>query len=534
MTTQKEDKYGWFSTRMSYDGEGCAEFHDPAGMVKGPTRVTFDEFGQSQIEMTIDEVVTEQPLRMGLMELFSGSKPVRTEQGWSLPIGGPENTCKRLTVSSDEGVFTTIQAPYYGYGVQAVGENSTRLTFHSFGAEFNAFNTDDSFYWIVPLSNFLSRFISRHPAIDSHVLRFGDEPETSLPQWAILFEFGDGIGFIEPLPDYKERESDLKEGRERHRITALMVGEVGSNETNGDSLYDWIPFDFFRLLSFATGTTVGCPWFELRTRTGELVRRIHQKHELESFSRGHRTIDELVHSGSGYLLTQYQKCTERGKPFLSVALKHIIQGAIYGGSIEDTTVYLCRALDGLCDRYGLKSQNLLSELDITKTKEITDILDAAKQQIRSAARKARREGLHDQSRAMDRIAERVRSNAANRDVDFGLAVTGLLKRFGLNDADIIDTHYQSSPRADGIDTWNGVISHYRGTTMHRGHYEISEKKHDFDDVLRINDHLLDILIRVVFKIVGYDGTYQPPLIKLTTRESVDWVKTDTPASRLGY
>ena len=528
--------FGWFSTKVSYDGEGCAEFHDPAGIVKGPAYVNFDEFGESRIEMTIDEVVTEHPLQMGLMELFSGSKPVKTEQGLSLPIGGLQNACTKLTVSSDKGEFSASHGLHYGYSLGARGDNSQQLTFHPLGAEFKASNSGEPCYWVMPLSNFTSRFISRHPAVDAHILRLvgQDDREASTTQPAILFEFGDGFGFIEPLPDYEERESNLKEGRERHCITALMIGEIGSNETDGDKPYDWLPFDFLRLLSFATGTTVGSPWIELRTNSGELLRRFHRNYELEPFSRGHRTIDELVHSGSGYLLTRYQKCVDRGQAFLSVALKHVIQGGSYGGSIEDTTVYLCRALDGLCDRYGFKSQNLLKELDTVKEKVVTDILVAAKQEIRAAARKARKEGLLDQSRAMERIAERVRSNAANKDVDFGLAVAGLLKRFDLPDADILDTHYQNAPRADGIETWSGVISHYRGTTMHRGHYEISGKKHDFDDVLRINDHLLDILIRIIFKIVGYDGSYQPPMVKATTREEVDWVKPDLPASRLGY
>jgi hypothetical protein len=531
MERGKENTYGWFSTKVSYDGQGCAEFQDPAGIVKGPASVSFDEFGQSRIEMTIAEIVTEQPLRMGLMELFSGSKPVKTEQGWSLPIGGLENRCTRLTVTTDEGRFSTLQSPHYGYSLRADGDNAQKLTFHPLGAEFNASNCGDPYYWVIPLSNFTSRFLSRHQAIDTHVLKLVGGQET---QWGIAFEFGDGVGFIEPMPDYDRREQDLKDGRERHLITALMIGNVGSNETDGDKFYDWVPFDFLRLLSFATGTTVGSPWSELRSKTGDVVRRIHRNDELESFSRGHRTIDELVHSGAGYLLTQYQKCADRGQPFLSVVLKHIMQGGTYDGSIEDITVYLCRALDGLCDRYGFKYQNLLTELDSDKKKEVTDILDAAKQQLRSAARKARKGGLLDQSRVMERIAERVRSNAANRDVDFGLAVTGLLKRFDLPDADILDKHYQNLPRADGIDTWSGVISHYRGTTMHRGHYQISEKKHDFEDVIRINDHLLDVLIRIVFKIVGYEGTYQPSVIKATTRESVDWVKSDLAASRLGY
>jgi hypothetical protein len=165
---------------------------------------------------------------------------------------------------------------------------------------------------------------------------------------------------------------------------------------------------------------------------------------------------------------------------------------------------------------------------------VRNSLQKAAQEIRSAAREAARAGLLDQSRVLEKIAERVRSNAANKDVDFGLAVASLLKHFDLPDAGIVDTHYRAKPRPDSIQTWSGVLSHYRGTTMHRGFFDISGKRHDFDDILIINDHLHDILIRIIFKIIGYDGTYQPPVIKMTTNPRADWVTPDLPAERLGY
>lgn len=176
----------------------------------------------------------------------------------------------------------------------------------------------------------------------------------------------------------------------------------------------------------------------------------------------------------------------------------------------------------------------MQELDEERQEAVRDSLQKAAQEIRSAARIAAREGLLDQSRVLEKIAERVRSNAANKDVDFGLAVASLLKHFNLPDADIIDAHYRVNPRQDGIPTWSGVLSHYRGTTMHRGFFDISGKQHDFDDILTINDHLHDILVRITFKIIGYDGTYQPPVIKMTANPSADWVTPGLPAERLGY
>jgi hypothetical protein len=394
----------------------------------------------------------------------------------------------------------------------------------------------------MPLSNFISKFASYHPAADTHPLRFRrsvstDEQgstDTSPLSPVITFEFGGGLGLIQPFTDYEMRVTNLQKGAERHCLTALMLGEIGSHSIELGEIDDWFPFDFLRLLSFATGTTVGAPWIEFRDSSGNLVGRIHRNLELTAFSRGHRIIEEVIHSGLGYLLTCYQTCADRNAAFLNVALKHIIQGGSYDGSVEDTTVYLCRALDGLCDHYGFKTQYLLQELDQNRQSEVSGILDTAMRQIRAAARKASKDGFPHQSRVMEKIAARARSNAANKDVDFGLAVAELMKKFGLPDADILDAHYQSNPRPDGIRSWSGVLSHCRGTTMHRGHYDFSGKTHDFEDILRLNDHLLDILVRLIFKIIGYDGTYQPPTIKGTDSLPSDWVKFDLLATQLGY
>jgi hypothetical protein len=531
----------WFSTRVTYDGIGRAEFLDPSGFVEGPVSVHFDEFGESSVEMTVERIQTDQPLQLGLMELFSGSKPVRTNDGVSIGIGGLQNPCTKLTVSSRDGTFTATEGLQYGFGIhlEERGANPTTLSFHPLRSQFECLEVSRARYWVLPLSNFISRFPIYHPDIDSHPLRVSyDERQngsgTRSLNRVITFDFGGNLGYVQPLAHYETRVTDLEQGRERHGVTALMVGEVGANSVDEGEWENWFPFDFFRLMSFATGAPVGAPWIEFRDSTGQLVKRVHRTFELAPFTQGHRAIEEGIHSGLGYLLTQYQSSADRGQPFLNVALKHINQAASYDGSVEDMTVYLCRALEGLCDHYGFKTQYLLQQLDQTRQEQVIDALEAAMRQIRAAARSATSAGLPDQARVMERIADRARSNAANKDVDFGLAVADLLKHFDFPDADIVDDHYQRVPRTDGIPTWNAVLSHYRGTIMHRGHYKFSSGTHDIDDVIRINDHLLDILIRMVFKIVGYDGTYQPPVLKATDVVPVDWVTGDLPANRLGY
>lgn len=99
----------------------------------------------------------------------------------------------------------------------------------------------------MPLSNFLSRFITRHPLLDRHLLRIYPIPvgndglpkedafiathNANLKNRLITFDFIGTPGFIEALPDYDQRVKNLTEGRDRYSVTALMIGEVSSQST---------------------------------------------------------------------------------------------------------------------------------------------------------------------------------------------------------------------------------------------------------------------------------------------------------------
>lgn len=65
-------------------------------------------------------------------------------------------------------------------------------------------------------------------------------------------------------------------------------------------------------------------------------------------------------------------------------------------------------------------------------------------------------------------------------------------------------------------------------------FNISENKYDANDIVTIETHLHDILLRIIFKIVGYEGTYQPPVTKEPWDARTDWVVPSLPASELGY
>src|SRR5215213_124177 len=540
----------WFKTQVNYEGRGRAEFRDPSGAIEGLTQIKTSESGTLSVEMDIERIESEHPLPLGLMELFSAQKRTERSGITSIGGGGQQNRCVKLSVTTPHGRFSATEGIHYGYSINFPKRTTGKINFTFLRSQFDTAATGHSMYWVIPLTNFLSRFVTQHPTLDRHPLRIYPTPivpdglpevdafiaaqNANLKNRLITFEFMGKPGFIEALPDYSTREENLREDRERYAITALMIGEVGSNSIEQDSLKQWLPHDFLRLLSTATGISVGAPWVEFRNDRGELVRRVHVKLNQAPFSRGHRPLEEGVHSGTGYLLTKYQSSPDRNKSYLKVVLKHLFLASRYDQSIEDKFVYLARALENLCQQYGFKGQDLMKSLDPHWKQIVRDILNTAAGQIRSQAQVAARVAQLDQGRTLDSIAERTVRTPGGKENSFGLAVTQLLKHFSLPDADIVDAHYLNNPRSDGIQTWSSVLSKYRGAPIHSGFFNISENKHDFNDIVTIETHLHDVLLRLIFKIVGYEGTYQPPVTKEPWDAPTDWVVPSLPASELGY
>lgn len=525
----------WLSLNLSYQGNGRAEFLDPIGIAEGPTSVTFDEFGQSTVEMQIEEIHCERKLLFGLMEFFTGEKPVQKGQSFTMGWGGSFNPCSNLTVETVDGTFSAAEKVLYELkGMNLLGLGG-RIVFHSIRSKFQRAHVRAPKYWVLPLFNLLSEFRPYLGPLDRHPLRISrqgldreDGPIRNTGE-LIVFEFNDGLGFIEPLADFTERKARLLNGRERTLITAVMVGEAIAKPTDFPELRDWFPSGFLSLLGLSTGTEVGAPWVEFRDSQGQLSHRVHVKMGQPIFSRGFDSIRETIHGGTGRLLTNAFRSPDYESANLQSALNYLVLGGLDVFTLEDKINFLCRSVDSLCTEYGLTKQVLLHRLDADNQKIVAAALDTAAKGIRDAASKITDATQHE---TLLKIANRTKSNPANIDVDFGLAVIDLLKRFDLSDATVVAAHYQSKPRPDGR-TWAQALSHYRGIAAHKGYFEFGTDE-EIQDVFRFVRHLHDILVRIVFKRLGYDLTYQPTVSRFTTDMTVDWVRTDTTASALGY
>jgi hypothetical protein len=70
--------------------------------------------------------------------------------------------------------------------------------------------------------------------------------------------------------------------------------------------------------------------------------------------------------------------------------------------------------------------------------------------------------------------------------------------------------------------------------MHSSYFDFERGLHDFQDVATIRSHLHDILIRIVLKMLYYDGTYQKAIPGPKGRYELNWVNPDVKADDLGY
>lgn len=533
----------WLATVIEYEGRGRAEFSDPVGVLEGQVKVRFDEFGDSSIEMEVDSIGTDElHPGFGLIGFLSGI----SARGFR---GGSGNPCGRLTVTAEQGVFSSWENIFYGFSADISSKNRGQLSFQLQSSQFDAAEGGVPKYWTIPLCNFLSAFRQRHQELDRPPLRIFPTPivpgglserEAMIAEHVanqrnrlIVFEFNKSLGFIEPVADFDERKTRLLEGRERNTITAVMVGEVGANSTDFADLERWFPSDFLLLLGFASGIEVGAPWIEFRDENGLLVRRIHAKFWRSLFSRGHEVINELFHcgekSGTGYLLSIAPTSDDYASPHLRIVLQHIIRGGLAGYTIQDKLDHLFRALDILCEHYDLKKiQTPNQTLENESRGKLKKVFKDATKAINNIANEADKSGKDGEAKVLRRISQQLR-RAMNIETGFGKAVISLLNKVGLPDADIAAAGYARKPRPDER-SWSEVLSYYRGLTIHRGYFQ---DDHDTDDIWTIYCHVHDMLVRIVFRILGYEGNYQPTVIHASASEPVDWLSSGS-ADSLGY
>jgi hypothetical protein len=456
----------WFSPNVEYSGEGRADFADNRGSAEGNVIVRFDESGNANICMDVSRVDSVNGPVVSLWELAAQEIVVDELGRKNLIHRGPplrNHPCSRLAVRNSAGTFNCVNPNYQISG----GDRICFYPFYPFRSRFHSHEAKPPKYWVAPLLNFTSEFC-RSDAVDRHPLRIFPTPtipdgvseEEYLRTYLVAnsrnqlihFTYNGAPAFIQPLADYPDRETKLKNGSERSLITSLMVGEIGGNSSEPECVKVWFPYGLERVLGFATGTEVGIPWIEFRDEFGALASRIHEPHGATSFVDGHRVIREGIHRGTGELLTRYLSSEHSGKS-LDVAMSHAMQGWSFADlTLEEMFIYVVRGLDSLCRYFDLTTQHLDKRLRPENRELVKGILEKAAQEIGSLAKPPKTPEDEQENGALLKIAERTNSTPGGTTRDFGLSVVDLLRRFGLNDATVLDAHYRM--KTAGARTWS--------------------------------------------------------------------------------
>jgi hypothetical protein len=534
----------WFVPTAIYEGQGRAEFADPTGIVEGHTIVRFDSEGNGHVEMSIETVAPAQPLKYGTMQFFNGEPEILGEAATWSSNRKDSNPCTKLTVSTAEGEFISTEVPFYNTGFW--GNTSIRFYLHR--SWFDCSSAGEATCWVLPLSNFLSDFMEHNVELDRHPLRIYPTPIVppaqteqdafgvwlTANQWnrLIVFSFRGELGFIERLVDYEESKAKLLAGQAASALTAVMVGAVGSGSIDLDAFEEWFPIDYLRILGLAIGNEVGAPWIEFRDSNGRLVRRAHVRLAHPWFGQGQKLIDEAIHRGTGQLLTNAALSEHWNQSYMRVALKNIVLGGLTEHTVEDRYGYLCRTLDGLCEQFKLKSMSPDEALGEECKAAVKAAIRLAHETIDNLADRAQSKGNNVEAKALKRIGSQV-ERAMIIQKSFGKAVLALLEKFNLPDGAILENHLAMHPRPD-TKQWHEMLSYYRGLVMHRSYFDFRSGGLTLREIVKVINHLHDVLARIMLTMLGYDGHYNPTVSGILDNQPIDWVKIDTPASRLGY
>lgn len=501
----------WFDTKYDYSGSGEAVFDDPHAELGGPASVRPGENGQPIVEMSVEQSAPQIETNLDLMELQFGSRPL-PGGGRAVSIGGRQNRA-RVTVRSDSGIFRSTPDWNYGFSNAIPGQV---LTFHlrPTRSEFTADTAGQEKLMCLPVTNFVSD-LPGFPATTRPYHGLADRAESIVK--GIPFRIGDRPGFIEQITGADTDNAGIKTRSGDARLTAIATVPIIDSTTVDP--WGWFLNVFLRLLELATGNEVGCPWFETRDECGKLVRRIHiSAGAAQPIGGGYGAITKAIHWSNGEFLTAALSAAETREPFFSIALRHCIRAGLPGLTLDDQLAHVVRAMECLCARYGFGRQDLTNGLDSALKDQINGALKNARSEVQAFANTA----PDLQRTSILRIAERVRS-AAQVDKSFGLAVKNLAEHFGFLDFEVLRPFYAAHPGPGGRD-WVQSLSYYRGAVFHEGFVDIDSPGIPVGEVLGFILHLHDLLVRLLLKIIGYRGLYQPRIVRATAAETIDWFR----------
>jgi hypothetical protein len=375
------------------------------------------------------------------------------------------------------------------------------------------YSTDVSpHYWVAPLLNFVVDYRLAPPSFHGHPLRTRKTAPLEAPEGeasyhehlcregnALIPFFCEGEpAFIDPLSDYAERRARVEAGEKL--VTAVMVGRLPEDFSLDAA--DWFPADLVTLLGLSSGRAVAVPFVELRGAQGEVVARMHTRIGDAGRSAARPLIEEKVSGTTGALLTAFLTSPFHNKVWFRVVLKHLLRALGHRGTFEDQLGHLFRAVEGASAGLGLNKARPI-EVDASVRAEIERSIESLAAELDAIAAGAKEA---DRRRIL-KLKNRLGVLTANSP-SFETQLLTLVATAGLPDAAWLASFCFRARGTRNPVTWAGAASDYRNRIVHSGFIDF--EKFDVDNAYAFIGHISDVVVRVFFHLIDFEGQYRPP------------------------
>jgi hypothetical protein len=479
-------------TAIKYVGPAKGHKQDPHIELEGDAKTIFSENGRRIFEMNVNKEECDGPLAIS---------------------NGDYGKFGSFQVEDAKGIFKVVDAVVQLKSQSFGSDPKMVVRFLAMDGTYETFAGESlkPKYWRVSLIDCVTDYMEYKSEYDSH-------PLSTPKQWKIYFTFRGREIFIEPIPEYGECVKILRE-ENKSLITAVMVGEILDGD-DLDAYKDWLPMDAVSYLGVATGNRVSISWIEIFDETGVLIRRLHPAYIAKDYAGHPLVINEAFHRGIGELLTKGLVLQGADAQAMRVRLNQLIASSD-SYFIEEELSVLAQALDK--ESNGRK---LVDDLSRDTKAKFTALVDVFVNDVDTLAQT----DIEDGDKEIIGIFKNKAEGLLHSDEGFSKRLIRLMRENKLYDFEILkDCNFRHKKRK-----WEKIVNYYRNVVAHEGTIRFGEDE-DIEFVFKVVKHLEDVLLRLIFKKVGYTGKYQPRTVMgVATDATADWVTMTTQPKAFGY
>lgn len=503
-----------------WKGRGEATYTDPVGIVSGPAEIYLSDDGRLSVTLTIEDVENGSTDPVDPFDFFRMNGKRKSKL-----FSTSDNPCVKVMIYDDDFIFISESNSIIPSLSFKSTQDSTQFTisFHVLHAVVKARTATPARIRCiaVPLHGYDQPFEESASAI-THWFNWYSEPMMTISsdngdgtpvqsqsqpfyQRIVSFTTPSGHGFIQPIHN-NTNDAAPQSGC---GPSAMLVIDVDVATFSKQAILDALPATLFYGLSLVAGKKVGSSIVLAFNESHQLAEAHYIQLHLDNREKWLCPFSFACERASGQLITAIFSSSYSANVSMAIAMRSLGLSGRDGQTSEDKVQHLSRAIEALGKLFVPKRR-----VDPTLTKEENETVINYMNDIRKII-----DGSQIHPEDKDRVKKSLGSVFEIRP-SFTDIITGLLRKFSLPDDEIL----KSIPR------WKVDMMGLRGRAAHGGSVDIDDGFYRVSLIL----HMQDLVCRVIFKALGYEGTYQPPPAKYACAVSIDRLSPTSPPQYLGY